>query len=495
MPLLLLILCSIAFAQVQGETPALTPLASEKGTYLVAMPTYTYSRAPGALGLNAEEETWKPGKWKNRQIFNRFVPMINWEVKQSSLWFYTGNEIGDELWQELSRTNDEPNRTPMLYGGFATPPFEGFYATAEYNQIDHFSEATFNARRNHINSQKFSWFGENLPAYSGVWGGAGYNGTGEFFKNANVLVGSEYLWAWNKEEWVPIRVSPRVEGNASFYFLKNEIELFASTEKFQIQDAAVENHSGFGMKLRGENTGGGLYASRINGKENIITWMDFNHIFFEDFTNSGFIALSSFQRKTLGFTDIEFIGLELAKPFSFTFADSLEYKMSLSNPTDLILGVLVNQNGGKIYSETTYNSKPFQAKTRAYQNYSADWESIGFDSEIAYKSRLAWVGAAYSKEFFEYYRESSFYDIKPAETSAKFFLKYRFLEDLSLTHEWIYRDLPARWFWNFQAEQRIPKLNTSLYAVWLHVLSKNRKDFPFGGEDRARFYCGLNAGF
>jgi hypothetical protein len=486
MLLFILLFCSIVFAQVQGETPALTTLASEKGAYLVAMPTYTYSRVPGTLGLNAEEETWKPDKWKNRQIFNRFVPIIDWEIKQSSVWFYTGNEIGDELWQELKKENNEPNRTPMLYGGFATPPFGGFYATAEFNQIDHFSEATFGTRRKRINSQEFSWFGENLPAYSGVWGGAGYNGTGDFFKNANILVGSEYLWAWDKEEWVPIRISPRVEGNASFYFMENEIELFASTEKFQIQDSAAENHSNFGMRLKGKNTGGGLYASKIDDSENIITWMDFNHSFFEAFTNRGFIALSSWQQKSLGFTDIEFIGFEVAKPFSFVFADSLEYKINLSDPTDLILGALLNQSGIKIYGETIYDSKPFHAKTRVYQNYSTDWESIGFDGELAYKSRLAQVGAAYSREF---------YDVKPAENSAKFFLGYRFFEDLSLVHEWIYRDLPARWFWNFQAEQRIPKLNTSLYAIWLHALSKNRKDFPFGGEDRARFYCGINTGF
>ncbi|MCL1966761.1 MAG: hypothetical protein FWF67_02645 [Fibromonadales bacterium] len=495
MPLFLLLLCSIVFAQVQGETPALTPLASEKGTYLVAMPTYTYSRVPGTLGLNAEEETWVPDKWKNRRIFNRFIPMIDWEKKQSGIWFYTGNEIGDELWQELAEANGEPNKTPMLYGGFATPPFGGFYATAEFNQIDHFSEANFNARRKRANSQEFSWFGENLPAYSGVWGGAGYNGTGGFFKNTNVLVGSEYLWAWNQEEWVPIRINPRVEGNASFYFMETEIELFASTEKFQIKDSAAENRSNFGLRLKGENTGGGLYTSRIGDEENIVTWVDFNHTFFEDFTNGGFIALSSQQRKHLGFTDVELLGFDIAKPFSFTFADSLEYKINLSNPTDLILGVLLNPNGIKIYGETTYDSKPFQAKTRAYQNYSINWESIGFDGEISYRSRLAWIGAAYSREFFEYYRDSAFYDIKPAESSAKLFLKYRFLKDLLLTHEWIYRDLPTRWLWNFQAEQKIPKLNTSLYAVWLHVLSKNRRDFPFGGEDRARFYCGINTGF
>ncbi|MDR2732529.1 MAG: hypothetical protein LBB36_04850, partial [Fibromonadaceae bacterium] len=171
MPFLLLILCSIAFAQIQGETPALTPFASERGTHLIAMPTYTYSRMPGALGLEAEEETWQPDKWKNRRIFDRFVPVMDWETRQNNLWFYMGNEIGDELWQELQEPGNEPNRTPMLYGGFSAPLTSGFYTTAVFNQIDHFSEATFIARGNRINSQKFSWFGENLPAYSGLYGG------------------------------------------------------------------------------------------------------------------------------------------------------------------------------------------------------------------------------------------------------------------------------------------------------------------------------------
>jgi hypothetical protein len=489
--LLLAFFCSVVFAQVQGEIPALTPFIGEQGTYLIAMPTYTYSRKPGNLGLKAEEETWHPDKWKNRRIFNRFVPVMDWETKESSVWLYFGNELGDMLWQELTALGEETNRTPMLYGGFATPPINGFYAISEFNQIDHFSEATFNMRKGRINnSQKFSWFGDNLPAYSGLYGGLGYNSEHDFFKNASVLTGSEYLWAWNKEEWVPIRISPRVEGNARFYFMENEIELNVSTEKFKIQGSAAETHSDLGLRLEGKNTGGGLYASQAKDKENIIVWADFNHSFLEFIANKGFIAFSSNQYQDLGFVDI--YDFNLAKPVSFAFADSLEYKTALSEPTDLTFGFLFKQNGVKLYSETTYKSKPLLMKVKAYQNYTPDFESIGFDSEIAYKSSLAEAGAAYSREFFEYYREGIFYDIKPAENTAKLFLKYRFLEHLSLTHEWVYRDMPQAWFWNAQIEQKIPELNTSLYAVLLHVLSKNTKDFSFGGLNETRFFCGIN---
>ncbi|MDR0517698.1 MAG: hypothetical protein LBH25_11700 [Fibromonadaceae bacterium] len=492
LPLLLLIfLCSVAYAQIQGEAPALTPFASEAGTYLIAMPSYTYSRAPGALGLNAEEETWRPDKWRNRQVFGRFVPIMDLETRQSSIWFYTGNEIGDMLWQELQTKGEEPNRTPMLYGGFATKPFlGGFYGMAEFNQIDHFSEATFEARKKRIDSQKFSWFGENLPAYSGVSGGFGYNGAGDFFKGASVLAGSEYLWAWNEEQWVPIRISPRVEGNANFYFMETEIELNTSSEKFQIQDSAAQTRSGFGLRLKGENSGGGLYASRAGDEEHLATWTQFNHSFF-GFANRGFVVLSTEQSQIMGKSV-----LDLDKPVFFAFADSLEYAAKISNPTDLIFGVLFNQNGAKLYGETIYKSQPIFLRTKAYQNYTPDFESVGFDSEIAYKSRLAEAGAVYSREFFEYYRGMLFYDVKPAESSAKFFLKYRFLEDLSFTHEWVYRGqvsgVPASWIWNMQVEQRIPKLNASLYAVLLNAVSKDSKDFSFGGINSARFYCGVN---
>jgi hypothetical protein len=490
MLLFLLILCSIAFAQVQGETPALTAFAGQPGTYLIAMPTYTYSRMPGTLSLEAEEEIWNPDKWKDRRIFNRFVPIMDWKASvPGNLWFYTGNEIGDELWQELAGKGNEPNRTPMLYGGFATPAFGGFYAMAQFNQIDHFSEATFDSRRNRINSQKFSWFGENLPAYSGIFSGLGYHGSGDFFKNASILTGSEYLWAWNEEEWVPVRISPRVQGNINLYFMEKEVELYAATEKFQIQDSAMENRSSLGLRLKGENTGSGFYASKIDDKESLIIWLDFNHSFLQVFTNKGFIAFNSSQNeKTIFIDDI---------------SDNLEFKTNLSNSTDFVLGILLNHYGIKLYGETSYSSLPLFMKVKAYQNYAFDFESIGFDSEVAYKSRIAEAGAAYSREFFEYYRERIFYGIKPAERSAKLFLKYRFLENLTLTHEWIYRSevqnelssIPASWFWNAQIEQRIPKLNTSLYAVWLHALSKDRKDFSFGGVDRARFYCGINTGF
>jgi hypothetical protein len=471
--------CSIAFAQVQGETPALTPFIGEQGTYLIAMPTYTYSRKPGTLGLKAEEETWRPDKWKNRRVFNRFVPVMDWETRESSLWFYLGNEVGDMLWQELSAPGEESNRTPMLYGGFATSPLNGFYAISGFNQIDHFSVATFNDRRNRINSQRFSWFGDNLPAYSALYGGFGYNSEDDFFKKASVLTGSEYLWAWNKEEWVPIRVSPRVEGNAEFYFMEKEIEVNFSTEKFQIQDSAAKVNNNLGLRLKGENTGGGLYTSRTEDKENIIAWVDFNHIFLQLITNEGVISFSPRKYQDLKLAD-------------FTFSDSLEYKTAISNPTDLTLGILLIQNGIKLYGETTYKSKPLFMKVKAYQNYAEDFESIGFDSEIAYKSNLAEAGAAYSREFFEYYREALFYDIKPAESTAKLFVKYRFLENLSFTHEWLYRNKPDTWFWNAQIEQKIPQLNTSLYAVLLRVLSKNAKDFSFGGYNETRFFCGIN---
>jgi hypothetical protein len=477
-PLFLLIfLCSIAHAQVQGETPALTPFISEHGTYLIAMPTYTYSRVQGALGLNAEEETWRPDKWKSRQIFNRYVPVIDWEMRQSEIWFYTGNELGDMLWQELRAVGEEPNRTPMLYGGFATKPFlNGFYAMASFNQIDHFSEATFEERKKRIDSQKFSWFGENLPAYSGVFGGVGHNGSGDFFKGAYVLTGSEYLWAWDEEEWVPIRISPRVEGNASFYFMESEVELNASAEN---------SRSNFGLRLRGENSGGGLHVSRADGDERLITWMEASHSFFDHFTNKGFLVLSTHQDQIMGKSIPN-----LDKPVSFALADSLEYSMKLSEPTDLTFGVLLNHNGAKVYGETAYKAKPVFLKTKAYQNYALDFESVGFDSEIAYKSRLAEAGAVYSREFFEYYRGLLFYGIKPVESSAKLFLKYRFFEDLQFTHEWVYRE---QWIWNMQVEQRIPKLNASLYAVLLNALSKGGKDFPFGGVNSPRFYCGVSA--
>jgi hypothetical protein len=482
---------SIVFAGVQGETPALTPFIGEQGTYLIAMPTYTYSRKPGTLGLNAEEETWQPDKWKNRRIFGRFVPVMDWETRESSAWLYFGNELGDMLWQELTARGEESNRTPMLYGGFATSPFNGFYAISEFNQIDHFSEATLDTRKKRLNnSQKFSWFGENLPAYSALYGGFGYNSEDDFFKNASILTGSEYLWAWNKEEWVPIRISPRVEGNARFYFMGDEIELNLSTEKFQIQDSAAEIHNNLGLRLKGENTGGGLYASRIKDRENIIVWVDFNHGFLQLLSNKGVVAFSSSQYRDLGFVDI--YDLDLAKPFYLAFADSLEYKTAISNPTDLTLGILLRQNGIKLYSETSYKSKPLFMRVKAYQNYAEDFESIGFDSEIAYKSHLAEAGAAYSREFFQYYRERIFYDIKPAEVTAKLFVKYRFLENLSFAHEWVYRSMPDIWFWNAQIEQKIPELNTSLYAVLLHILSKNVKDFSFGGTNETRFFCGVN---
>jgi len=453
-PLLLIALLSaIAFAQIQGER--------ELGMHLIAMPTYTYTRMPGALGLEAEEEIWTPEKWKNRQLFGRYAPIMDWKIAEPSLWFYTGNELGDLLWQELATTEMHPNSTPMLYGGFATPSYEGFYALAQFKQIDHFSESTMEIRKKRLdNSQKFSWFGENLPAYSGVFGGFGY-------KNSHILVGSEYIWGWNEQDsaWIPIRISPRIEGNTSFEFMEKKVELHAATEKFQIQDSAAQTRNNFGIRLRGENTGGGLYVTKTEDNESMVIWADFNHTFFEHFTNRGFI--------------------EFYDSLEFAITDSLEFKIDISQTTDLILGTLLRTNSLKIYGQTSYDFKPLSMKTRVYKNYASDFQSIGVDGEIAYKSRIAEAGAMYSKEYFDDYNENS----------AKLFLKYRFLQNLIFAHEWIYRDYQDIWFWNAQIEQRIPKLNASLYAVLLNALSKNTKDFSFGGINRARFYCGANLSF
>ena len=453
---ILILLCSVAFAQIPGE--------NNLGTFLIAMPTYTYTRTPGTLGLQADEETWSPEKWKNRRIFNRFAPIMDWKIQENSVYFYTGNEIGDMLWQELNERGEEPNRTPMLLGGFATPLYKGFYAAAEFNQIDHFSTSTFAARkiRNH-GSDDFSWFGGNLPAYSGLSGELGFIGSGKFFKKASVTTGSEYVWAWHNEEWVPIRISPRVQGDAVFNVMDTEVELLAGTEKFEILDSAAQYNNSLGFRLKRENIGGGFYAY---GEKEKIGWTDFNFDFFGNFSNRGFVAVNQ---------DKEIL-----------FADSLEYAIKIKNSTTLTPGFLINQNGIKLYEEATYKIKHLYAKTKTYQNYTEDFTSVGFDGEVAYKSNSANIGVLYSREFFDEER-----DYGLAQNSAKMFLKYRFLKDLFISHEWIYRDFPKTWLWNAQIEQRIPQLNASLYAVWIEVLQGKAKNFDFGGYNETRFYCGI----
>ena len=73
----------------------------------------------------------------------------------------------------------------------------------------------------------FSFFGENYPMFSSVYGGLGFTND---FVNASVLVGMEYIWLFTESSrWIPVHYKPRVEtradiGNFSTTFVYENAE-------------------------------------------------------------------------------------------------------------------------------------------------------------------------------------------------------------------------------------------------------------------------------
>ncbi len=224
-----------SFAAVEPEMEGMDVVARGDGTFLVASPTYYFDRILGAGGLHSESELWSPAKLRQRLLLNRMAIDPSWDPLSPSIWVKTGNELGDLIYNDLIVDDNRPvNRTPILEGGFRTPSFNGFWATARAFQDDHYSEYTRTFRKK-IVSDEFALFGENYPMFSSAYGGLGFTNSSV---NASVLVGEEYLWLYGESSrWIPVHYKPRVEARA-------DVGNFAVTAVYE--DAEYQN------KLMGE---------------------------------------------------------------------------------------------------------------------------------------------------------------------------------------------------------------------------------------------------
>ena len=182
------------------------------GTFLIGGPTYVFDRPMGAGGLHSESELWTPAKLHDRLLFNRWSGTPNWTPLDPGVWVKTGNELGDLIYQDFITEEDRPgNRTPILEGGFRSPSFMGFWATARLFQVDHFCSGSYAYRRDGVDGD-FSLFGANWPMFSSAYGGLGYTNS---IVNASVLAGEEYIWFYTaSSRWIPAHYKPRVEARA-----------------------------------------------------------------------------------------------------------------------------------------------------------------------------------------------------------------------------------------------------------------------------------------
>lgn len=224
----------MADAAIDPEMEGMEAVSRDDGTFLMGGPTFFFDRILGAGGIHSESELWTPQKLRDRLLFNRMSLLPSWDPKEPSVWLKTGNELGDMIYQDVITGKDRPtNRTPILEGGFRSPSFKGFWATARGFQDDHYSARTFSYRKKMV-SDEFSLFGENYPMFSSIYGGVGFTND---FVNASVLAGEEYLWEYlESSRWMPVHMAPRVEARADFW----NFQVTAAFEHAEYQDARVD---------------------------------------------------------------------------------------------------------------------------------------------------------------------------------------------------------------------------------------------------------------
>ena len=227
-------LAVFANAAIDPEMEGMEPVSRDDGTFLIGGPTYYFDRILGAGGIHSESELWTPAKLNNRLLFNRMSVLPSWDPMGPSVWVKTGNELGDMIYQDVITEYDRPtNRTPILEGGFRTPSFKGFWATARGFQDDHYSARTAGYRKK-IVSDEFAIFGENYPMFSSIYGGLGFTND---FVNAYALAGEEYLWEYaESSRWIPVHMKPRVQGHVDFW----NLGLNVAYEHAEYQDVRVK---------------------------------------------------------------------------------------------------------------------------------------------------------------------------------------------------------------------------------------------------------------
>ena len=208
----LLLTAGMAAAQIPAEMEGMEYETRADGTFLIGGPTYAFDRIMGAGGVHSESELWTPAKLRDRLLFNRWSGTPTWTPLDPGVWIKTGNELGDMIYQDFITESHRPdNRTPILEGGFRSPAYKGFWATARFYQDDHFCSGSYVYRRDMVDGN-YTHLGSNWAMFSTVYGGLGYTNS---LINASVLAGEEFLWTYTATSlWIPAHYKPRVEARA-----------------------------------------------------------------------------------------------------------------------------------------------------------------------------------------------------------------------------------------------------------------------------------------
>lgn len=158
---------------------------------VLALPTG--SARPSDASLDAPEEL-------DRSILGRRFSLLEDWPRLHGVGFLVGNELGDQVLQEIPHGSSPENRNPATCVRAASPDSLPWRVFARLEQVDHFSDLGLGRRSSVLGNpslgspwpeDRLAWFGENLPPYSLAGGGASWISPG-LYARASFLQG----WLW-----------------------------------------------------------------------------------------------------------------------------------------------------------------------------------------------------------------------------------------------------------------------------------------------------------
>ena len=553
------LLATPAFALVDPDTEGMDAVTRDDGTFLVGSPTYAFDRINGAGGIHSESELWTPEKLRERLLFNRLSVTPSWTPHEPSVWLRTGNELGDMIYHDpLYAEADRPaNRTPILEGGFRSPSFKGFWATARLFQVDHYSDETMRTRNMYV-ADEFAWFGENWPMFSTVYGGLGYTAHGV---DASVIAGDEYVWVFSESSrWIPIHYSPRIEARAD---VKDVSVTFA------YENAGYQNVK---KKETGTRTevNGSVYYKCGALCENSLFWfgagaqfrkVDDEGVVYTELEDD-FVVWPFAQVRVSPLQSLSLDAMIGVNNRDWLLQDSVEWKTSVVDRFGLVVGekniagtrlnpiadtkeifdadtMDLTADGSMqlhelyVSAEDTLSVFRLGARSAGWTEYGAEtFDTTGFveDKKMVYRhgdvSRIhewiwgftgkAWAAIDYGKMFsftalggFEHiWGPSREFEVSPTEFFAAFEGDWLLNGSFRISHSLRYRSdarwnlrspdpmvVKGDWYWDASFEQQFPRQGIYLTGTLLHVLSDDAIQTPNGSYDRLRFICTVKKTF
>nr|AIF26429.1 hypothetical protein [uncultured bacterium fosmid pJB18D1_contig I] len=529
------------------------------GTFLIGGPTYIYDRILGAGGLHSESELWTPGKLRDRLLFNRMSGILSWAPMDPAIWMKTGNELGDLIYQDfITAAEDRPmNHTPILEGGFRTPSFHGFWATARLFQDDHFSQRTMGSRKDVVEGS-FDFFGENWPLFSSAYGGFGYTNS---LVNASLMVGEEYYWLFTEtSRWIPVHNKPRVEGRVDLF----DASLTLTYEDAEYQNKIKKEH-GSRKELNGSLyyrcgnackqgiflVSAGLAFRAVDDSGTVYTELEDDRVFWP------FIELHAQPVKRLtadvmfGINDrdwmvqdsIQFVvptpkevgTLIGVKNISATrlnpMADTKEYygkesidltadgQMSLMQTYMTFADTVTNfAIGGRASLWAEYGAETFDVERYGEDNgYTVRYGDVSrINDWIKGVTAELWFSAWY-KKMFDFKASAGFEridgdlqeaEVTPAEYYVGFSADWFIRESFKISHSIHYRsdaqwnlrsanpmEIKGDWYWDASFEQQFPKYGIYLTGTLLHVMADETIEAPNASYNSLRFICSAKKTF